>query len=80
MLVRACPPPGSPAASTRRARARVAIRSRAFPVHQIRVLGRCSAGRDVLAVLPTGAGKSLCYQVPALLAPDSPWLSRRSFR
>jgi ATP-dependent DNA helicase RecQ len=38
-----------------------------FRVHQLKVLGPLLCGRNVLAVLPTGAGKSLCYQVPALM-------------
>jgi ATP-dependent DNA helicase RecQ len=33
------------------------------------VITEVLAGRDALAVLPTGGGKSVCYQVPALLRP-----------
>ena len=34
---------------------------------QADVIADVLAGRDALAVLPTGGGKSLCYQIPALL-------------
>jgi ATP-dependent DNA helicase RecQ len=33
---------------------------------QEEVIGRVMAGKHSLAVMPTGAGKSLCYQVPSL--------------
>lgn len=33
---------------------------------QPQVIGRVLAGQNTLAVMPTGAGKSLCYQVPSL--------------
>lgn len=36
---------------------------------QEEIIDALLAGRDVLAVMPTGAGKSVCYQVPALLLP-----------
>ena len=36
---------------------------------QADVVAEVMAGRDVLAVLPTGGGKSVCYQIPAMLRP-----------
>ena len=40
-----------------------------FRPGQEQIVQRLLAGQDVLAVMPTGAGKSICYQVPALLLP-----------
>ncbi|MEM1150117.1 MAG: DEAD/DEAH box helicase, partial [Pseudomonadota bacterium] len=41
----------------------------AFRGLQEAVIGDVLAGRDVMAILPTGGGKSLCYQIPALVRP-----------
>ena len=43
----------------------------AFRGVQSQVVDRVMAGRHTLAVMPTGAGKSLCYQVPALARPGT---------
>ena len=38
----------------------------AFRLHQAAIVEALIEGEDVLALMPTGGGKSLCYQIPAL--------------
>ena len=40
-----------------------------FRQGQERLVDSTLSGRDVLGIMPTGAGKSICFQVPALLFP-----------
>ena len=39
----------------------------AFRPGQEEIVAAVTAGRDTLAVMPTGGGKSLCFQLPALM-------------
>ena len=43
----------------------------AFRPGQEEVVRTIASGRDALVVMPTGGGKSLCYQLPALLLPGA---------
>lgn len=40
-----------------------------FRIGQKQVIDSILSGRDAFAVMPTGAGKSVCYQIPAMLLP-----------
>jgi ATP-dependent DNA helicase RecQ len=38
-----------------------------FRLQQREVIDNCLAGNDSLVIMPTGGGKSICYQIPALI-------------
>ncbi len=65
------PPDGPPhdprALAPARERLREVFGYGEFRPGQAEVVASVLGGRDTLAVLPTGGGKSLCYQIPALL-------------
>ncbi len=65
--------PAAPALSDRMAKADALLKSvfgfDGYRSFQRDIIEAVLSGRDVLAILPTGGGKSLCYQLPALVMP-----------
>jgi ATP-dependent DNA helicase RecQ len=44
---------------------------KSFRSHQAAIVETLISGRDALVLMPTGGGKSLCYQVPSLVRPGT---------
>jgi ATP-dependent DNA helicase RecQ len=66
------PPPPEPVARSRdpEGALRELFGFASFRPGQREAVEAAVAGRDVLVVMPTGSGKSLCYQLPALMRAD----------
>jgi ATP-dependent DNA helicase RecQ len=59
------------AAPTARSLLRQVFGYAAFRGPQAEIVGHVTAGGDCLVLMPTGGGKSLCYQIPSLLRPGT---------
>jgi ATP-dependent DNA helicase RecQ len=68
-------PATSPAPSPAQVRAEALLSSvfgySSFRLQQASIVEALIEGQDVLALMPTGGGKSLCYQIPALARPGT---------
>ena len=40
---------------------------KSFRKGQENIISNILSGEDILAIMPTGGGKSICYQIPALI-------------
>jgi len=66
---RVAPPPPSPALQLALGKLQEVFKMRSLRPGQAEIIESVLAGRDTLAIMPTGSGKSLTYQLPSLVLP-----------